>query len=137
MTGDTAQSIMRGISFRFNDLRSLFHRASKQSLCSLHPSRISVPQLHELTINFRSHSGILRLATSVIELLKEYFPCSFDRLPEDRGMFPGPQPVFLQSCQVSDLALLLQSNIKMSSSINFNAHSSDLCTSNKAKRRYT
>ena len=134
MTGDTAQSIMRGISFRFNDLRSLFHRASKQSLCSLHPSRISVPQLHELTINFRSHSGILRLATSVIELLKEYFPCSFDRLPEDRGMFPGPQPVFLQSCQVSDLALLLQSNRRVSSSIEFGAHQVIIVQTDEAKR---
>ena len=134
MTGDTAQSIMRGISFRFNDLRSLFHRASKQSLCSLHPSRISVPQLHELTINFRSHSGILQLATSAIELLKEYFPCSFDRLPEDCGMFPGPQPVFLQSCQVSDLALLLQSNKRVSSSIEFGAHQVIIVQTDEAKR---
>ena len=31
LTGDTAQSIMRGVSFRFSDLKTLFHYA-KQSL---------------------------------------------------------------------------------------------------------
>lgn len=134
LTGDTAQSIMKGISFRFKDLRSLFHLAKTQSEASSGPARISVPHVHELLINFRSHSGILRLATSVIELLKEYFPASFDRLPEDRGMFPGPLPVFLQSCQVTDLALLLRSNKRASSCIEFGAHQVIIVQSEEAKK---
>ena len=131
LTGDTAQSIMRGISFRFEDLRSLFHSANKISLNTL---PIPVPQVHELLINFRSHSGILQLAASIIELLKEYFPNSFDRLPEDQGMFPGPSPVFLQSCQVSDLALLMKSNKRTSSSIEFGAHQVVIVQNDEAKK---
>ena len=122
LTGDTAQSIMRGISFRFTDLRSLFHYTNDQSSQSLHPIKIQVPALHSLAINFRSHAGVLQLAASVIDLMKSFFPNSFDTLPNDRGMFPGPQPVFLQSCQESDLALLLQSNKRASSTIEFGAH---------------
>ena len=122
LTGDTAQSIMRGISFRFTDLRSLFHYANDQSSQSEHPIKIQVPALHSLAINFRSHAGVLQLAASVIDLMKSFFPNSFDTLPNDRGMFPGPQPVFLQSCQESDLALLLHSNKRASSTIEFGAH---------------
>ena len=134
LTGDTAQSIMKGISFRFRDLRSLFHLAKTQSAAAPSPVRISVPRVHELLINFRSHSGILRLATSVIELLKEYFPSSFDRLPEDRGMFPGPLPVFIQSCHVTDLALLLRSNKRASSCIEFGAHQVIIVQNEEAKK---
>ena len=122
LTGDTAQSIMRGIAFRFSDLRSLFHYANERSSRSVNPITIKTPVIHDLTINFRSHSGVLQLAASVIDLLKKFFPNSFDTLPEDRGMFPGPLPVFLQSCQTSDLALLLQSNKRVSSTIEFGAH---------------
>ncbi|XP_019859701.1 PREDICTED: uncharacterized protein LOC100635005, partial [Amphimedon queenslandica] len=134
LTGDTAQSIMKGISFRFRDLRSLFHLAKTQSAALPSPMRISVPRVHELLINFRSHSGILRLATSVIELLKEYFPSSFDRLPEDRGMFPGPLPVFIQSCHVTDLAVLLRSNKRASSCIEFGAHQVIIVQNEEAKK---
>ena len=134
LTGDTAQSIMRGISFRFRDLRSLFHYASENASRAVHPIKIAIPRIHELTINFRSHSGVLQLATSIIDLLKEYFQNSFDLLPEDHGMFPGPRPVFLQSCQVSDLALLLQSNKRASSTIEFGAHQVIIVQNDEAKR---
>ena len=134
LTGDTAQSIMRGISFRFSDLRSLFHYANDESRTAVHPAKIEVPVIHDLTINFRSHSGILQLAASVIDLMKKFFPNSFDLLPEDRGMFPGPLPIFLQSCQVSDLALLLQSNKRASSAIEFGAHQVIIVQNDQAKK---
>ena len=133
LAGDTAQNIMRGISFRFGDLRSLFHYVGKRSSSSKNSLGVTVPKVQELTINFRSHSGILHLASSVIDLLHEYFPSSFDRMPEDKGMFPGPQPVLLQSCQVSDLALLLQSNKRESSAIEFGAHQVIIVQNDEAK----
>ena len=134
LTGDTAQSIMRGVSFRFTDLRSLFHHASEVlSRCNT-PVSISVPCVQQLTINFRSHSGILRLATSIIDILMEYFRNSFDCLPEDSGMFPGPSPIFLESCEVSDLAVLLQSNKRVSSSIEFGAHQVIIVQTDEAKK---
>ena len=127
-TGDTAQSIMRGIAFRFQDLRSLFHVIHEKV------PQVKVPQKpHTLTINFRSHSGILHLAGSVIDLLQTFFTGSIDHLPEDNGMFAGPSPVILESCDESDLALLLSSNRRESSRIEFGAHQVVLVQSKEAK----
>ena len=140
LTGDTAQSIMRGISFRFGDLRSLFYdmqqkvKQAQVTSTALAPVRVSIPQLHRLTINFRSHSGILQLAASIIDLLKQFFPSSFDCLPGDEGMFSGPTPALLHSCDISDLALLLRSNKRESSSIEFGAHQVIIVQSEAAKK---
>ena len=116
-TGDTAQSIMRGIAFRFEDLRSFFYRLNKV-----------IPQVHVpekpyvLTTNFRSHTGVLHLASSIIDLLQEFFKNSVDRLPKDEGMFQGPTPILIESCEVNDLALLLSANKRDTSEIEFGAH---------------
>ena len=134
LTGDTAQSIMRGVSFRFSDLRSLFHKAKKQAKNIHKKAMVTVPIVDELTINFRSHSGVLRLAASVIEVLQKFFPNSFDRLPGDIGMFPGPIPTLLDSCNFSDLALVLRGNKRESSAIEFGAHQVIIVQSEDAKR---
>ena len=127
-TGDTAQSIMRGIAFRFQDLRSSFH-----AIHEVVP-QVKVPQEpHTLTINFRSHSGILQLAGSIIDLLQMFFKGSIDHLPSDKGMFSGPTPVLLDSCEESDLALLLSSNKREGSRIEFGAHQVILVQSKEAK----
>ena len=134
LTGDTAQSIMRGVSFRFEDVRTLFHMAqvteNRHTLC-----KIAVPKIHELEINFRSHSGILNLAASVIHLLKKLFPASFDKLPVDTGLYSGPKPFLLISCEASDLAQLLQRNKRQSSSIEFGAHQVIIVQTDAAKQR--
>ena len=116
-TGDTAQSIMRGIVFRFQDLQSCFYRLNK------FVPEVQVPEKpYILTTNFRSHSGVLHLASSVIDLLQEFFKDSVDYLPKDKGMFQGPTPILIESCEVSDLALLLSANKRESSTIEFGAH---------------
>lgn len=123
-TGDTTQSIMRGIAFRFEDLRSIFHKLHSQH------SEIKVPQKpYNLTINFRSHSGILKLAGSIIDLISEFFGDSIDHLPNDEGTFPGPTPIVLDACNDSDLALLLSSNKREQSAIDFGAHQAILVQS--------
>ena len=136
LTGDTAQSIMRGVSFRFSDLRSVFHYISKNVDTSKgQRSAVKVPQVHKLTQNFRSHSGILQLATSVIDLLMNFFRSSLDKLPSDQGMFPGPKPVLLLSCSYSDLALLLRGNRREASAIEFGARQAIIVQSDKAKEQ--
>lgn len=56
LTGDTAQSIMKGVAFRFSDLRSLFHYASKSSVNK--KQRVRKPKrIYQLYQNYRSHSG--------------------------------------------------------------------------------
>ena len=127
-TGDTAQSIMRGVAFRFQDLRSSFHKIHSKI------SKVNVPRKpYSLTINFRSHSGILNVAGSIIDLISEFFKDSIDHLPDDEGMFPGPYPVLLESCEIDDLALLLSSTEQEVSAIEFGAHQVILVHSKEAK----
>ena len=134
LTGDTAQSIMRGVSFRFSDLRSVFHYISKNvDTFKGQRSKVKVPRVHKLTQNFRSHSGILQLAASVIDLLMNFFRSSLDKLPSDQGMFPGPKPVLLLSCSYSDLALLLRGNRREASAIEFGARQAIIVQSEKSK----
>ena len=134
-TGDTAQSIMRGIAFRFDDLKSLFHHAKKAAgIKEDHHDFIRVPKkLYQLTHNYRSHAGILRLASSVVDLLLHYFRDSFDKLQKDQGLFEGPKPVLLESCSPADLAMILQGNQRQSSRIEFGAHQVVLVASNEAR----
>lgn len=134
LTGDTAQSIMRGISFRFEDLRTLFHAVQESTKHQKKSIPVLVPRVHSLTINFRSHSGILRLAASVIELLKEFFPSSFDTIPGDEGIFPGPTPALLHSCTTSDLAVLLRNRRREASQIEFGAHQVIIVQSEDTKK---
>ena len=129
-TGDTAQSIMRGIAFRFQDLRSCFHQLNTKV------PYIGVPEEPlKLTINYRSHSGILKLAGSIIDLINEFFRDSIDHLPDDEGMFPGPMPVFLDSCEEGDLSLLMSANKRECSAIEFGAHQVILVQSKDTKDR--
>ncbi|XP_010627979.1 TPR and ankyrin repeat-containing protein 1 isoform X4 [Fukomys damarensis] len=134
LTGDTAQSIMKGVAFRFSDLRSLFHYASRSTVdkqCVVRkPKRI-----HQLYQNYRSHSGILNLASGVVDLLQFYFPESFDRLPRDSGLFDGPKPTVLESCSVSDLAILLRGNKRKTQPIEFGAHQVILVANEMAKEK--
>ncbi|XP_029445566.1 TPR and ankyrin repeat-containing protein 1 [Rhinatrema bivittatum] len=123
LTGDTAQSIMKGVSFRFSDLRSLFHYASKNCANDKKYCAVRKPKrIYQLYQNYRSHSGILRLASGVVDLLQCYFPESFDRLPRDCGLFDGPKPTVLESCSISDLAILLKGNRRKTQPIEFGAH---------------
>ena len=90
LTGDDAQTIARGLSFRFRDVISIFH-----NLHAKDPS-IGVPETRTLTNNFRTHSGILNLANTVIEIMKTLFPGSVEKVAHDRGLFDGPKPWILK-----------------------------------------
>ncbi|XP_053388238.1 TPR and ankyrin repeat-containing protein 1-like [Mercenaria mercenaria] len=140
LTGDTAQSIMRGISFRFKDLRSLFFHVKEMTEEAKKTSQASksvtvhVPnEVLQLTYNYRSHSGILSLASSILEILLHFFPESFDRLHPDKGLFIGPEPILLESCSSNDLATLLKKNQRETSSIEFGAHQVILVVNEEAR----
>ncbi len=127
-TGDTAQTIARGISFRFEDIQSLFHHIAESN------PKVCVPKLHHLTLNFRSHSGILGLAGSIIDVIKEFFNQSIvDCLSNDVSMLSGPTPVIVESCEESDLALLLRANKRDVSPIEFGSHQVILVQSKEAR----
>ncbi|XP_026377475.1 TPR and ankyrin repeat-containing protein 1-like [Papaver somniferum] len=102
-SGDTAQTIARGIEFRFQDIRSFFHnefisepesdfegRAKEKAHCSL-------SDYFQLNQNFRTHAGILKLSQSVIELLYHFVPLSIDSLSPENSLVYGEAPVLLES----------------------------------------
>ena len=133
LTGDTAQSIMRGVSFRFKDLVSLFHEARELPAKAKEFSHIAVPKVHTLETNFRSHSGILSLASSITDIIEHFFPYSFDKLAKEVGMLPGPKPILVQSADVGDLAVLMRGNKRDKSSIEFGAHQVIIVYSKESK----
>ena len=133
LTGDTAQSVMRGISFRFEDLTSLFFYLNENYKAVGAQAEIVVPKRKQLILNYRSHSGVLSLASSVVDILQKYFPESFDKLDKDQGQLDGPKPVLLESCSPSDLAIILRGNKRDTTTIEFGAHQVILVASNKAR----
>ncbi|CAL1352529.1 unnamed protein product [Linum trigynum] len=95
-SGDTAQTIARGIDFRFEDIRCLFYTeffdddARKEK-----GHRIS--KIFQLSRNFRTHAGVLKLAQSVIDLLYHFFPSSIDKLNKETSRIFGEAPVLLEA----------------------------------------
>ena len=133
-TGDIAQSIMKGVFFRFEDLRSLFFLLNKET-CE---KTIPVPKLHLLTENFRSHTGVLKLAQSIVNILKKSFPNSFQdsNLPSEYAMFNGPKPVLLKAKSKDELAAILLGNEADSSVTHeLGAHQAIIVRSESARKK--
>ncbi|KAG9097776.1 hypothetical protein FRC06_007202 [Ceratobasidium sp. 370] len=83
--GDTAQTILAGSAFRIKDLGSylyteVFNRAGRNQRRL--PTK-SAPEKFELTINYRSHEGIVGFAASIVDSLYNIFPGSLDRLDRE------------------------------------------------------
>eukprot|EP00026_Physarum_polycephalum_P000228 Phypoly_transcript_00228.p1 GENE.Phypoly_transcript_00228~~Phypoly_transcript_00228.p1 ORF type:complete len:1460 (+),score=271.79 Phypoly_transcript_00228:484-4380(+) len=87
--GDTAQTIARGVGFRFEDIRSLYYTEFAKG-------KEAVPELHHLTQNFRTHSGICNIASSIVEPLLHFFPESIDKLKRETALVAGDCPIFLE-----------------------------------------
>eukprot|EP01052_Picozoa_sp_SAG31_P042726 SAG31_NODE_6875_length_1863_cov_1.834467_2_plen_184_part_00 len=104
LAGDTCQTIARGVGFRFDEIRSMFFemRDKKQLVGE---ELTSVPDLTLLSINYRTHNGILAAAAEVVTMLTKLFPGSIDKMAKDRGYFPGSPPFMVEN--QNDLLQLL------------------------------
>ena len=89
-SGDTAQTIAKGVGFRFFDLKSVFTRQNYETQQSF-----QVPKVLQLAKNFRSHAKILDLANSVVNLLELLFPKTIDRLLKEKSDVDGPKPILI------------------------------------------
>jgi superfamily I DNA/RNA helicase len=100
-SGDTAQTIARGIDFRFQDIRSLFYtKFLLESNSCGHDKRKEkgkISDIFHLSQNFRTHDGVLKLSQSVIELLYHFFPQSIDVLQPETSLINGEAPILLGS----------------------------------------
>ncbi|KAI5837906.1 hypothetical protein DFP73DRAFT_600345 [Morchella snyderi] len=83
--GDTAQSISKDSVFQFKKIKDLIY--ARFPLAST-----AIPEPYELYKNYRTHQGILSVATSVMKLLYTYFAEFVDHLPDEIGQFSGPRP---------------------------------------------
>ncbi|KAJ1399973.1 UvrD-like helicase, ATP-binding domain [Sesbania bispinosa] len=98
--GDTAQTIARGIDFRFQDIRSLFYKKfvleSKRSSYNQGKEKGKISEIFLLNQNFRTHAGVLKLSQSTIELVFRFFPHSVDVLKPETSLIYGEAPVVLE-----------------------------------------
>ncbi|KAK9757968.1 hypothetical protein RND81_01G197500 [Saponaria officinalis] len=97
-SGDTAQTIARGIDFRFQDVRHLFYTEflGSKSIDGI-PEKGYISPIFQLSENFRTHAGILKLGHSVIELIYHFFPHSIDVLSPETSLIFGEAPILLES----------------------------------------
>ncbi|KAG8778469.1 hypothetical protein FRC12_024973 [Ceratobasidium sp. 428] len=83
--GDTAQTILAGSAFRIKDLGSYLYNEVHDDLRDSWrrlPSNLA-PSKFELTVNYRSHEGIVQCAASVVDSLYNLFPESLDQLARE------------------------------------------------------
>ncbi|TFK51882.1 hypothetical protein OE88DRAFT_1699141 [Heliocybe sulcata] len=95
--GDTAQTISVGSSFKFNDLKAFLYRLEQTSNAHSSYSPPRQPRMFQLTVNYRSHAGIVKCAHSVVELITKFWPYAIDALNEERGIVEGLRPIFFGS----------------------------------------
>ncbi|KAG9125027.1 hypothetical protein FRC07_009253, partial [Ceratobasidium sp. 392] len=118
--GDTAQTILAGSAFRIEDLGSYLYNELRDNAGNSRrrlPS-ISVPSKFELTVNYRSHEGIVRCAASIIDSLYALFPESLDQLARETAYDKSTEdlPVVLTDAS-SDISAFESFLLKSTSSL--------------------
>ena len=94
--GDTAQTIAKGVGFRFYDLKNIFDDKA-----------VSIPSVIQLTKNYRSHSKILDLANSIVDIIEFFFPQTIDKLQRESSDLDGPKPILLEDYTDDDLMAMI------------------------------
>ncbi|KAI6021206.1 P-loop containing nucleoside triphosphate hydrolase protein [Pisolithus marmoratus] len=93
--GDTAQTVSASSSFRFDDLKAFLSRIEVNQTSHMMRERAAAqPVSFQLTINYRSHGGILNCTRSVVELISHFWPNSIDSLQPEHGIVDGLKPIF-------------------------------------------
>ncbi|KAG9084811.1 hypothetical protein FRC06_003888, partial [Ceratobasidium sp. 370] len=95
--GDTAQTVIAGSAFRIKDLKSFVFEDIAGSRIRDNwrtwESPSSLFSTFDLTTNFRSHSGIVNCAASIVEVIYRLFPDSIDKMPTETTKVHGPLPI--------------------------------------------
>lgn len=136
--GDTAQTIAHGVGFRFETLKDIFyhefvpgftHTEVEEEKAAL------VPKVWHLSENFRTHTGVVTIANSVVELVTHFFPHSIDKLDPECSRIVGPAPIFIDIDGEADLVMSLFQNSTMHSSCEFGAEQVILVRDEATKQR--
>ncbi|KAG8918121.1 hypothetical protein FRC01_002041 [Tulasnella sp. 417] len=93
--GDTAQTVSAGSTFRFNDLKAFLYRLERRDQQVVNRKRKAVdPTFFTLSVNYRSHAGIIELAAFLVSTLSRLFSGSIDDLAREKALVVGPKPIF-------------------------------------------
>ena len=99
-SGDTAQTIAKGVHFRFQDIRHLFFKefvlGSRTDATDEKKEKGKLSKIFHLSQNFRTHAGVLNLAQSIIDLLYHFFPLTIDELNPETSLINGEAPVLIE-----------------------------------------
>ena len=96
--GDTAQAIAQDSAFRFEDISALLYDHFAVAGATMNQEELAKPTMFKLAKNYRSHQGILRLASLVMSLLWKGYPDTVDRLGPEVGQLCGPTPTIFLGC---------------------------------------
>lgn len=91
--GDTTQTISQGISFRFCDVDSAMMAEMHRRQGDAHKPRC----WSELTVNHRSHEGLVKFSNVFASLLETLFPWTIDKLAPARSSLKGDCPTFVDA----------------------------------------
>lgn len=152
LSGDSAQTIARGLGFRFTDIQTLFYEEGTAALAAQKKAAarlkarapvaaaataaengagrvkkgggapLEMPVIEHLNVNYRTHSGILDAAASTVELLRRYFPQHIDKMEREKAFFSGPPVLLVCGGGAEDMARLLSWSDKKASQVEFGAH---------------
>ncbi|KAJ1455988.1 hypothetical protein M885DRAFT_616811 [Pelagophyceae sp. CCMP2097] len=119
--GDTAQTISQ-CAWRFKDLETLLFRprreraaaaaeaarpnASKKKKDAGADRAAGVPgalRWRALTINYRTHQGILAAANLVVDCITQLFPRRLDKIACEEALFPGPPICLFEATDTATL----------------------------------
>lgn len=104
VAGDTAQTILEGSDFRFDDIRTVISHAFPDGKAKAEVFAKTKP--HVLSRNYRSHAGILNVAANLVDKMAQFFPDSVDSTgARDKGICNGPKPLLVWDQKTVDLAL--------------------------------
>lgn len=102
--GDTAQAISQDSTIRFADIKGMFFQHFAAVSTSTRQSDLARPELFTLSKNYRSHQGILSLASFVMRMIWQGFPETVDKLEPEIGNLSGPKPVLFIGVDFSILS---------------------------------
>ncbi|KAL4457799.1 hypothetical protein ABPG75_012664 [Micractinium tetrahymenae] len=114
LCGDTCQTIARGIGFRFTDVKQLFYQEQREAAEAAAERKgwvenaVQMPDIVPLEVNYRTHSGVLDVAASVVQLLRRFFADHIDDLKPEQAFLEAPHlPLLLPAANPGNVAMLL------------------------------
>eukprot|EP00930_Biecheleria_cincta_P033616 TRINITY_DN23299_c0_g2_i1.p1 TRINITY_DN23299_c0_g2~~TRINITY_DN23299_c0_g2_i1.p1 ORF type:complete len:1478 (+),score=244.25 TRINITY_DN23299_c0_g2_i1:66-4499(+) len=91
--GDTTQTVSQGVSFRFCDLDTLLMKSAESRRVKSPPLGVRA----ELTVNHRSHMGLVSFSNLLVQLLETLFPWTLDKLSPACSSLSGPKPMVVDA----------------------------------------